>query len=581
MAPVTGARPAAAVSAMSFDPSSLRPPRPASLFGRPRDLQRSAALPPAGPDPVPGLGRPRRGRALLLGLRPGGGVQGAGRAPYLARRSPAPHGDDGAAHLGRLPAHHRGVPQRRRRLRRRDKLLGPSAGVVSGSALLVDYVLTITISLAAAGDALFSFLPAAWAGAKLPRRGRARSLALTTLNIRGVRESVLALLPVFLLFLVTHALVIGGGILLHATELPTTIAARADRVPAGRRDGRDRAGCCCSSSGPTRSAAAPTPASRRSRTALADHAGAQGAHRPSAPWSTWRTRSRSPPSGLLLCYLLWRVAPVAGKTMNAVLVERSWPGVPFGSTFVVLTLFSEAALLVVAAQAGFLDGPRVLANMAVDSWVPHRFAGALRPAHHPERHPPDGRRRPRRAALHPRRRRPPRRHVLHQRVPHLLAVHGGDAALLAPAAPPATAGVAAPGRALRRELALCVTILAITVVEKFAAGRLDHGARDGPASSRCASGSGRTTASAAARPTQLYRELGDLPQVDARAQPCGRHARPRRSRRRRCSSPSYGGRRHPHAAQHLPRLSRPLPEGRLRLGRRGGLRRVQGRARGR
>jgi hypothetical protein len=42
--------------------------------------------------------------------------------------------------------------------------------------------------------------------------------------------------------------------------------------------------------------------------------------------------------------------------------------------FIVLTLFAEAALLVVAAQAGFLDGPRVLANMAVDSWVPHRFA---------------------------------------------------------------------------------------------------------------------------------------------------------------------------------------------------------------
>src|SRR5215210_8711124 len=38
-------------------------------------------------------------------------------------------------------------------------LLGPGAGVVSGSALLVDYVLTITISIAAAGDALFSFLP--------------------------------------------------------------------------------------------------------------------------------------------------------------------------------------------------------------------------------------------------------------------------------------------------------------------------------------------------------------------------------------------------------------------------------------
>ena len=33
-----------------------------------------------------------------------------------------------------------------------------------------------------------------------------------------------------------------------------------------------------------------------------------------------------------------------------------------------------AALLFVAAQAGFLDGPRVLANMALDRWFPTRFA---------------------------------------------------------------------------------------------------------------------------------------------------------------------------------------------------------------
>src|SRR5712672_2087201 len=39
------------------------------------------------------------------------------------------------------------------------KLLGEKAGVVSGCALLVDYVLTITVSIAAAGDALFSFIP--------------------------------------------------------------------------------------------------------------------------------------------------------------------------------------------------------------------------------------------------------------------------------------------------------------------------------------------------------------------------------------------------------------------------------------
>jgi hypothetical protein len=71
---------------------------------------------------------------------------------------------------------------------------------------------------------------------------------------------------------------------------------------------------------------------------------------------------------------LLQLAPAEGKTMNAVLVERLAGGLPFGATFVILFLFSEAMLLVVAAQAGFIDGPRVLANMAVDSWMPHRFA---------------------------------------------------------------------------------------------------------------------------------------------------------------------------------------------------------------
>ena len=46
-------------------------------------------------------------------------------------------------------------------------LLGERAGVVSGAALLVDYVLTISMSIAAAGEALFSLLPA---GQARPRR---------------------------------------------------------------------------------------------------------------------------------------------------------------------------------------------------------------------------------------------------------------------------------------------------------------------------------------------------------------------------------------------------------------------------
>src|SRR5690349_19181714 len=47
------------------------------------------------------------------------------------------------------------------------KVLGEKVGLVSGCALLVDYVLTITISIAAAGDAVFSFLPPEWQSWKL------------------------------------------------------------------------------------------------------------------------------------------------------------------------------------------------------------------------------------------------------------------------------------------------------------------------------------------------------------------------------------------------------------------------------
>jgi hypothetical protein len=83
--------------------------------------------------------------------------------------------------------------------------------------------------------------------------------------------------------------------------------------------------------------------------------------------------------GIIFCYLLWNASPVVGKTMNAVLLERvfsSWTlgGWQVGAWIVILTLLSEGALLFVAAQTGFIDGPRVLANMAMDSWIPHRFA---------------------------------------------------------------------------------------------------------------------------------------------------------------------------------------------------------------
>jgi len=79
------------------------------------------------------------------------------------------------------------------------KLLGQKTGLISGSALVVDYMLTITISVASGADALFSFLPSAVHGLKFFAE-ILLVFGLIFLNLRGTKESVQFLLPIFLLF---------------------------------------------------------------------------------------------------------------------------------------------------------------------------------------------------------------------------------------------------------------------------------------------------------------------------------------------------------------------------------------------
>ncbi len=253
------------------------------------------------------------------------------------------------------------------------KLLSPAAGVVSGSALLIDYVLTIAISVASGTDALFSLLDPQWQGWKLACALGAVG-TLTVINLRGVREAVVLWVPVFFVFLSTHAFAIIYGLFSQASALTNVaqqtmhevhsvsseigwlglgaLLLRAYSMGAGTYTGIEAV-----SNG--------LPILREPRV---------------------RTGQRTmvymgvslalTAAGLLVAYLLYRVEPVAGKTLNAVLFERISSGwsAGLGSSFVWVALASEAALLMVAAQAGFLDGPRVAASMALDHWLPTRFA---------------------------------------------------------------------------------------------------------------------------------------------------------------------------------------------------------------
>src|SRR5882762_3632009 len=248
------------------------------------------------------------------------------------------------------------------------KLLGPMPGIVSRCALVVDYVLTIAISVASGCDAIFSFLPHELHIWKLPVEFLVVG-GLTGLNMRGVKESVLVLTPIFLAFMLSHVALIGYGILSHGGDLHLLLTdtvqdtsqavgdfglwgvilifLRAFSLGGGTFTGIEAV------SNSTEILREPRVETGK-RTmlymacSLAFTAG-----------------------GILICYLLNDVIHRPGMTLNASLwnqLTSGWRvgGVDVGSGFYWVTLLSEGALLFVAAQTGFVAGPRTLGSMAVD-----------------------------------------------------------------------------------------------------------------------------------------------------------------------------------------------------------------------
>ena len=252
------------------------------------------------------------------------------------------------------------------------KLLSPAAGVFSGCALLIDYVLTITISVASGADALFSILPPSLQAWKLVF-AFAGLLGLTLANLRGVRESVIMWAPVFFIFIFTHAVAIIYAIISHSSQLGAIASSTANEVHL-----------VSAQTGVLGLAALLLKAySMGAGTYTGIEAVSNGL--PILQEPRVKTGRRTmvymgtslaiTVAGLMLAYLLCGVKHEEGKTLNAVLfggLTAGWG--TSGSVFLWVTLASEALLLLIAAQAGFLDGPRVLSNMALDRWFPTRFA---------------------------------------------------------------------------------------------------------------------------------------------------------------------------------------------------------------
>ncbi|MEX3855579.1 amino acid transporter [Paraburkholderia youngii] len=255
------------------------------------------------------------------------------------------------------------------------QLLGPRMGMIAGAALLVDYMLTIAVSLASGTDALFSLFPSGAQAHKLAVEA-GLILLLITLNIRGVSAAIRFLLPIIIGFLLSHAILIVYGI---ASSTHSVSAAAAHTATGAYRLSQAigwplvaafllRAYSLGGSSFTGIEAIANNvnllawPRYRRGKTTLMTVALTLGFIA----------------GGILLLYTLTGVRPVHGQTLNAVAFGAIIGRLPVGpfarGSILLIVLALEGAILFVAANSILIFAPSLLSTMATDSWLPHGFS---------------------------------------------------------------------------------------------------------------------------------------------------------------------------------------------------------------
>ncbi len=254
--------------------------------------------------------------------------------------------------------------------------LGPRFGLVSGCAQVVDYVLTIAVSLASGADALFSLLPMSAQPFKVAAE-IGTTVLLVVLNLRGLQESVRFLAPIVIGFVALHLFLILFGISSEAGGL----SGIWDGANAGIERLSGQAGWSFVAAtllgsyamgGSTYSGVESIsnhvnllaePRVRTGRMAMLYIALTLGITA----------------GGMVLLYSLESVRATPGQTLTALAVSAviGKLGLDHASAqaLLVLALALEGAILVAAANSILIFAPSLLGIMAADSWLPHRFRG--------------------------------------------------------------------------------------------------------------------------------------------------------------------------------------------------------------
>lgn len=262
-------------------------------------------------------------------------------------------------------------------------VLPERVALVSGVALVFDAAFNVAVSVVTCVEAAAAVLPEGLSAARLPG-ALLLVVVLALLNLRGVKESVAVLVPILLAFVGSHLLILGIAIGARAGQLVDVVApVSRDLQQLAREHG---------ALGALGSALRAYALGGAIYTGLESISNGVPILREPKVRSARRTMVllAGVPAVLIATiltgYLLYDVRPASDQPLNAILFQRVGelfgPGIA-GRLAVTVPLLTEAALLVMAAQTGLVDGPRILGALATDRYLPRRLSrlnGRLAPA---------------------------------------------------------------------------------------------------------------------------------------------------------------------------------------------------------
>lgn len=241
--------------------------------------------------------------------------------------------------------------------------LSPSLGLIAGGSLLVDYILTVAVSVSSGADAITSAFP------MIKEHNLSISivlvLVLMLMNLRGLRESAASLMiPVYLFIITTICLLVFGIFQIFTGHVAYTPTAHIGKVVPG-------VGLILILRAFTSGSA--------SLTGVEAISNAVPFFKKPKPVNAAKTLMIM---SVILAFMFagitflnyWLgITPSEHITILAQMAQRIFGDSPIGKVFFYLFQISTALILAVAANTGFSAFPMLSFNMAKNKYMPHLF----------------------------------------------------------------------------------------------------------------------------------------------------------------------------------------------------------------